>query len=205
MMFTKTRLALPAAAVTALAVAACGGSSATTHKAATAKPSESAPKSATAAKSGAVVKLATVSVKDGSKMVHSKILVNSGNRPIYLLTGDSTTHAQCTSMACLSAWPAVTSSAKKPALGAGVHGKLSVWNHKGLHQLVLNGHPLYLFAGDSTGTANGNGLKSDGGVWWVMNGSGNAAKVSAAATAKSSSGSASDAPASSGSSSGGSW
>jgi hypothetical protein len=204
MMFTKTRLALPAAAVTALAVAACGGSSMTTHTTHTAKPSESAPTTAKAS-SSAAVKLQTVTVKDGSKMVHSKILVNSGNRPIYLLTGDSTKHALCTSMTCLSAWPAVTSSAKKPALGAGVHGKLTVWNHLGMHQLVLNGHPLYLFAGDSSGAANGNELKSDGGTWLVMNGSGNAATVSAAATTKSSSSSASDTAASSGSSSGGSW
>jgi predicted lipoprotein with Yx(FWY)xxD motif len=198
-MFSKSRLVVPAAAVTALALAACGGSSAT-HSHAKSGPSDTTPSaSASANASAAAVKLQTVAVADKGHTVKQKILVTSGGRAIYLLTGDSRSHPLCTSANCLSSWPAVT-GAKKPKLGAGVHGKLTVWSHKGMRQLVLNGHPLYRFAGDGPGAANGNGIKSFGGTWWVMNGSGSAAQIHAASTSSSSSGSAGSG---SGSSSGG--
>ena len=117
----------------------------------------------------AAVKLASVKIS-GSK--HA-VLVNSSGRAVYLLTGDSISHPTCTDADCLGNWPPVTTTSAKPTLGAGIKGKLTIWKHRHLHQLALNGHPLYTFAGDSSvGTANGQGLKSDGGVWELLTSSG---------------------------------
>jgi predicted lipoprotein with Yx(FWY)xxD motif len=116
--------------------------------------------------SAAAVKLESVNV-----MGHGKhpLLVTSSGHAIYLLTGDSPKSPKCTSSACLGNWPAVTSTAKKPMLGKGIKGKLTVWTHGKIHQLVLNGHPLYTFIEDSSaGSANGQGQKSFGGTWDLM-------------------------------------
>lgn len=116
--------------------------------------------------SAAAVKLESVNVMGHGK--HS-LLVTSSGHAIYLLTGDTTKSPKCTSTACLGNWPAVTSTAKKPVLGKGIKGKLTVWTHDKVHQLVLNGHPLYTFIEDSSaGSANGQGQKSFGGTWDLM-------------------------------------
>ena len=125
-----------------------------------------------AAAKSVAVKVASVTV--GSSGKHDLLETASG-RAIYLLTGDKTTHPLCESSSCIADWPLVTSTAKAPALGAGIKGKLTVWHHGKVSQLVLNGHPLYTFAGDSSaGKAGGQGLKSFGGVWEAMTASGSA-------------------------------
>lgn len=147
--------------------------------------------------SAAVLKLASVQVQSGSSNKSHKVLVTSAGMPVYLLTGDSKSHPECTGAQCLSAWPAVTSKSKKPTLGKGVSGKVAIWHHKGINQVTLNGHPLYTYAADSAGSASGQGLKSFGGTWWLMTAHG---------SAMSSNSSSSSSPySSSSSSSGGGW
>ena len=118
--------------------------------------------------SSAVLKVASVSVSSGTSSKSHRVLVNSSGMPVYMLTGDSKSHPKCTSSQCLSAWPAVTTKAKKPALGKGVSGKVGVWRHNHINQVTLNGHPLYTYAADSAGSASGEGLKSFGGTWWLL-------------------------------------
>ncbi len=137
------------------------------------------------AASSSSLKLASVSVSGHGK--HS-VLVTSTGHAVYLLTGDSMSHPKCTSSTCLAYWPAVTSSAKKPTLGSGAKGKLTVWTHSKMHQLVLNGHPLYTFKEDSSAdSAAGQGQKSFGGTWELLT-AGGAAYASTAAKGGSSSG-----------------
>jgi predicted lipoprotein with Yx(FWY)xxD motif len=126
--------------------------------------------SASAATTGAAsLKVASVKVGASKQMV----LLSASGRPVYLLTGDSTSHPTCTSAACLKAWPPVTTTSATPALGKGIKGKLTVWKHGHFKQLVLNGHPLYTFVEDKgASTASGQGLKSDGGVWETLTASG---------------------------------
>lgn len=173
-------------AVAVAAVGAVGGGAAATAIAATGHSA-----------SAGTVKVGSVTV-GGAK--HS-LLVTSTGKPVYLLTGDSMKHALCTSKSCLSFWPPVTTSGTKAVAGAGVKGKLTVWTHKGMHQLVLNGHPLYTFASDSGSTAKGQGIKNFGGTWWLMTGSG-ASFTSTASSGTTSTGGGSSSG--SGSSSGGS-
>ena len=120
----------------------------------------------------AVIKVGTAKVAIGSTNKTHTVLVNAKGLPVYMLTGDSSTHPLCNSAGCLSAWPAVTTSAKKPVVGPGVKGKVGVWHHNKLNQLTLNGHPLYTYAQDSKGNALGQGLKAGKSTWEVMTASG---------------------------------
>lgn len=156
----------------------------------------------TTAQSKAAVQVASVKVAVGSTNKAHQLLVTSSGKPIYLLTGDSKTHALCTSAGCLGAWPAVTTTSKKPSLGKGVKGTVAVWHHGRINQVTLNGHPLYTFASDSKGSAHGEGLKSFGGVWEVLNANGSGMAV---ATLKASTKSTSATSSTSSTSSAGSW
>jgi predicted lipoprotein with Yx(FWY)xxD motif len=96
------------------------------------------------------------------------IAVNSKGAAVYTLSGDSAKHMECTKAnGCFSAWPPVTVKGK--VTSSGVKGKLGTFKTSGVTQVTLDGHPLYLFAGDhGAGVANGNGLKSFGGTWHVV-------------------------------------
>jgi predicted lipoprotein with Yx(FWY)xxD motif len=136
--------------------------------------------------SAATLKLGSVSVSGHGK--HSLLETSSG-RAVYLLTGDSTKHPLCASAACLGIWPAVTTSSKKPVLGSGVMGKLTVWTHGKRHQLVLNGHPLYTFVKDSSAnSAAGQGVKAGSSTWELLTASG-AGYTASSSSSSSSSGS----------------
>lgn len=153
-------------ALVAAALAAVGGGTATmaaqSAGAATAHPA-----------AGAVLKLASVKVAIGTTDKAHQLLVNAKGLPVYDLTGDSASHPKCATSSCMTYWPPVkTTSSKKPALGAGVKGRVGVWHHKGMYQVTINGHPLYTYVKDSKGSALGFGVKSFGGTWWPMNAKG---------------------------------
>jgi predicted lipoprotein with Yx(FWY)xxD motif len=105
-------------------------------------------------------------VKVGGKA--EPIAVNSKGAAVYTLSGDSAKHMECTKAnTCFKFWPPVTVKGK-PTL-SGVSGKLGTFKNSGVTQVTLNGHPLYTFSEDqAVGVANGNGLKSFGGVWRVV-------------------------------------
>ncbi len=174
---TRTRIA-----TIAMAAAAIGGGTATVAV-------QSASAATARLASTATLSLTSVKVASGSKNTTHQLLVNAKGLPVYLLTGDSSSHPLCKG-SCLTYWPAVTTKSK-PTLGSGIKGKVGVWKHNGIEQVTLNGHPLYTFAQDSKHAALGQGVKSFGGVWYVMQASG-----APMAKSKSSSG---------GSSGGGGW
>jgi predicted lipoprotein with Yx(FWY)xxD motif len=134
---------------------------------------------ATAASTRApALEVANVSITVNGQTGKQASLVTGSGRAVYMLTGNSRTHPECVSSACLGAWPAVTSQSKKPTLGKGVKGKVAIWRHKGIDQLTINGHPLYTFAGDhAAGVAHGEGLTGFGGTWKVLTASGVAASI----------------------------
>ncbi len=131
------------------------------------------------AASSAALQVASVKVAIGSTDKAHQLLVNAKGLPVYLLTGDSSKDAKCSSGTCLTYWPAVTSTSMHPTVGAGVKGKVGVWHHNKINQVTLNGHPLYTFVQDSKGAAHGEGTKSFGGTWEVLTPAGTAmAKIS---------------------------
>ena len=118
----------------------------------------------------AIAKSFTLKVEKNAKVTnqqgvtkHKNILTFHGSA-VYMLTGDKKSHPECASSTCLQAWPPVTvSSAKKLSKAPGISGKLGVWRHMGLGQMInqvtLGGHPLYNFSGDKpNGTAKGEGI-----------------------------------------------
>jgi hypothetical protein len=59
----------------------------------------------------------------------------------------------------------------KPTIGSGANASLvSTTNRSGgAKQVTYNGHPLYLFKGDSNpGDTNGQGLDAFGGSWYAL-------------------------------------
>src|SRR3954447_435316 len=146
---------LPASLAAALAVAGCGGglSSNDAGSTATAAPT-SAPKTA----SGTTV--------DVRKTDLGRILVDSQGRTLYLFEADKNGKSAC-SGACASAWPPVGSA----TAGTGAAAKLLSTTKRGdgTMQATYDGHPLYLYAGDSAaGQTNGEGSKEFGAEWYVL-------------------------------------
>jgi predicted lipoprotein with Yx(FWY)xxD motif len=156
-MFSSKPIALfTTAAVVGLSVvalASCGGDSS--------KPIASTPPPKTA--SG---RPATVGIEN-SKL--GKILVDTQGRTLYLFTKDSGTTSEC-SGACATAWPPLRVSGK-PTVGNGANASLigTTQRSDGKPQVTYNGHPVYLYEGDSKqGDTHGQGLNVFGGGWFAL-------------------------------------
>jgi predicted lipoprotein with Yx(FWY)xxD motif len=139
-------------ALTAVAVAGCGGSGASAPTTANGQP-------------------ATVGVENSGL---GNILVDSQGRTLYLFQKDSGTTSECTG-ACASNWPPLEPKAS-PTVGSGANASLlgTTTRSDGMQQVTYNGHPLYLFVGDhNSGDTNGEGLSAFGGGWFALSPAGN--------------------------------
>ena len=144
---SPTTVSSGASATTASAGAyGYGGGSATTTAGTTG--------TTTAGASGGTVKIATVP-KVG------KVLVAADGRTLSLFEKDHGTTSACSAAQCMGAWPPYTSMTT-PTAGTGLTAtKLTTANGAVAHQVVYNGHLLYLFSGDKkAGDANGVGIPS---------------------------------------------
>jgi predicted lipoprotein with Yx(FWY)xxD motif len=107
----------------------------------------------------------------GGGTTHENIVLSSGGRAVYTLSGDSGRHPKCTQAnSCFQFWPPVkVSSAKKLSGAHGVKGKLGVLHRNGFMQVTLSGHPLYTYSGDSRrAVATGEGIQGFHGTWHVV-------------------------------------
>ncbi len=97
------------------------------------------------------------------------ILVDSKGMTLYLFEKDSGTTSACFG-GCATAWPPLRASGK-PTAGAGAKASLlgTTPRSDGKPQVTYNGHPLYLYQGDSSqGDTNGQGLNAFGGGWFAL-------------------------------------
>ena len=155
----------------AITVAACGASGTT------ASGSGSSPSSGTAGSAGSSPSSAiTVSAKNVPGV--GTVLVNGQGQTLYLLTSEMGGKITCTgSNGCTKIWPEIilplgTTAAKA---GSGVTSSLlgTVKDASGNLEVTYNGWPLYTYVGDSgPGVANGQGIATFGGTWYVLNASG---------------------------------
>jgi predicted lipoprotein with Yx(FWY)xxD motif len=107
-----------------------------------------------------IIKTATATIKGNSKT----ILTNVDGKTLYYFTSDTATTAACTG-SCLSTWPALLSNSSTATSSSTLPGKLSVQTDANGNQVEYNGHPLYLYSGDTAaGQTNGEGLF---GKWFV--------------------------------------
>jgi predicted lipoprotein with Yx(FWY)xxD motif len=106
--------------------------------------------------------------------LNKKIAVDSSGRTVYALKGETTKKLLCTSKSCLKLWPMATvKKGTKLTKAAGIKGKLTTVKRGGAYQLVLGGDPLYYYSQDKRkGDVNGNGIKSFGGTWHVIQANG---------------------------------
>ncbi len=143
------------AACLALAAAACGSSS----PAASAPPATQAPPAATPAPA---VVLTTAKTSLGM------VLTDGAGFTVYWFAKDTTGTSAC-SGACALAWPPLI-GIPQAASGVKLAGKLGeIMRSNGQMQATYDGHPLYLFAGDtSPGQVKGNGINGFGALWWVI-------------------------------------
>lgn len=91
------------------------------------------------------------------------VLTNAKGFTLYWFAPDTSTKSNCNG-SCAAIWPPV----KGPATaGPGVTGKLgTIKRSDGSIQATYDGHPLYTYVGDSApGTASGNNLNLNGGLW----------------------------------------
>jgi predicted lipoprotein with Yx(FWY)xxD motif len=154
----------------ALAVAGCGGNSSDTS-------ASTAPSTTSTARPGTV---------DVANSDLGTILVNAQGRTLYLFQKDSGTTSECTG-ACASAWPPLRANGK-PTVGAGATASLvgTTQRSDGAPQVTYNGHPLYLYQGDTqAGDTTGEGSTAFGGGWYAVSSAGDQVTGSAATPAPS--------------------
>jgi predicted lipoprotein with Yx(FWY)xxD motif len=164
------KVLVPALAVAAL-LSACGSSSSGGSNAAS--PQVTTVKSASNASLG------------------STVLVNAKGMTLYSLSAERGGKFICTNAACTNIWhPLTVAGGAKPSGSVGSLGVIK--RPGGAEQVTYKGMPLYTFAQDQPGQANGQGVK-DVGVWKAVS-TGQASTSSSAAASSS-------APASSGGSS----
>jgi predicted lipoprotein with Yx(FWY)xxD motif len=113
--------------------------------------------------SSAVIQTATATVKGQSET----ILTNAQGKTLYYFTADSATQSAC-SASCAQTWPPLLfTGSGGPTSSTSLSGKLSVQTDANGSQVEYNGHPLYIFSGDTApGQTNGEGLF---GKWFVDN------------------------------------
>ena len=160
--FLATAAVIP---LTALALASCGGGTSD------ATASTAPPKTANG-------RPATVGVANVDPL--GAILVDSKGRTVYLFEKDTGPKSTCFG-ACATEWPPVTTNGK-PTAGKGVTVSMvgTTKRSDGNTQVVYNGHPLYLFQGDTKpGDAAGQNVDAFGAEWHVLSPAGHKVETQA--------------------------
>jgi predicted lipoprotein with Yx(FWY)xxD motif len=97
------------------------------------------------------------------KVSGATLLTNARGFTLYWFVPDTSTTSKCNGT-CAHYWPPVPGPVKA---GTGVTGTLgTITRSNGTKQATWNGHPLYTYVGDhGPGTASGNNLNLNGGLW----------------------------------------
>ena len=157
-----------------IAAAACGSSSTSSGAASAPQsvsaPSTSAPAASTfaAAPSSASPSAAPGAVLKTDQTSLGMVLTDAKGFTVYWFAKDSSSISACAG-ACAAAWPPLLGM-PQAAPGVKLGGTLGeIKRADGTMQATFDGHPLYLFAGDSApGQANGNGVNGFGAPWYAM-------------------------------------
>jgi predicted lipoprotein with Yx(FWY)xxD motif len=139
-----------------LALAACGSDALPSSSAPSVAPATTGTPTPAPAAAAALIQSGTATVAGASMPV----LTNSQGLTLYYRTTDTATSVSCTG-GCATAWPPVLLPSGTPTGSAAVTGSLTVFAGPNGNQVLYNGHPLYLWMGDSAaGQATGDGVHS---------------------------------------------
>jgi predicted lipoprotein with Yx(FWY)xxD motif len=171
---TPLRFAVPSLAALAL-LAGCGSSSSTSSSAsAGASPYGGGGAAAAATTTTATSSTAAPATPVVLTVKHGKLgaIVATGSRhmTVYLFEADHGAASTCTGT-CAKVWPPVLGHPTGTDLPAAHLGTIT--RADGTVQATFAGHPLYTYAKDGdAGDAYGQGVKSFGADWYVLNPSG---------------------------------
>lgn len=160
-------------------VAACGSHSASsshTGSAASSSATHSSAASSTAA--GSSTKVTTRALPG-----LGTVLVNGQGRTLYTFAPDKAKQVTCVG-SCAAVWPPLQASGTKVSGSGEVKASLvsSDPDPQGGRVVTYAGWPLYLYAADpSAGTANGQALNANGGLWYVISPAGKVITTKASA------------------------
>lgn len=107
-----------------------------------------------------------------------QVVVDGKGRTVYILTSAKTKNVPCSDASgCTAVWPDLPLPSGTPAAKAGMGLTASLLGTKRLSDgetyPTYNGWLMYEYTGDSgPGQANGQGIKSFGGTWYVLSPSG---------------------------------
>jgi predicted lipoprotein with Yx(FWY)xxD motif len=110
------------------------------------------------------------------------VVVDARGRTVYVLTADGRTNAPCTDASgCTKIWPdlPLPSGVTAARAGAGLQPSLlgTTKDSDGQRYPTYHGWRMYEFSSDSgPGQANGEGIQSFGGTWYVLSASGEPVK-----------------------------
>jgi len=127
----------------------------------------------------------TIGVADNSSL--GRILVDSQGRTLYLFKADRTMRSTCFG-ACATAWPPLRAGGN-PTAGGGANTSLVATTSRpgGVREATYDGHPLYLYQGDTRpGQVNGQGVTAFGAEWLAVSPTGGAISSQTSGTASSS-------------------
>ncbi|HVC40052.1 MAG TPA: hypothetical protein VNH20_08830 [Candidatus Dormibacteraeota bacterium] len=167
----------------ALVMAACGSTPSASNSP---SPSYSSPTSTSSPTGGVAVKTASV----GSL---GSVLVDGQGRTLYTLTSETGGHLTCTvANGCTQVWIELTVPSGVSAARASSGARASLLGTEtGATGTVVTYKewPLYTFSGDSgANQSHGQGLKSFGGTWYVVNAAGSLVESSGTSSPASSPG-----------------
>jgi predicted lipoprotein with Yx(FWY)xxD motif len=119
---------------------------------------------------GSVTRAAASSALVGvAKSRLGRILVDGRGRTLYLFERDKGMASTCYG-SCASIWPPLTTAAKPHAVRGALGARLGTTRRTdGKLEVTYNGHPLYLYVGDTKpGDSKGQDLNQFGGGWYVL-------------------------------------
>jgi predicted lipoprotein with Yx(FWY)xxD motif len=160
------------AAIAVLAIAGCGGDDddSDTEAADVATETEAATTEAAPTKPAAGTGT-TIKVADSE---FGKVLFDGDDGAIYLFDKETSTKPDCYG-ACAEAWPpVVTEGAPQAGAGADAAKLGTAKRTDGTTQVTYNGHPLYYYVDDGPGEIGCHNVEEFGGLWLVVDPSGNA-------------------------------
>jgi predicted lipoprotein with Yx(FWY)xxD motif len=179
---TPVRLTPLAILLLALAVAACGGedkaqdavTTAETARATPSKTSESAdadPASlARRPRGGSGLRVPAKRARIVAKgSDFGRALFDANGQVVYVFEIDRKNRSNCTSAACVKAWPPVLTR-EPPSAGTGVNEGLlgTIRRSDGKLQVTYNGRPLYFYEHEGPGEIKCHNVDLHGGRWWVV-------------------------------------
>lgn len=151
--------------VVALIAAGCGSSSSSTSTSNAPGAAKSSYGSSTSSSAGGSSKIATATIKG-----LGTVLVNSQGRTLYIFKPDNAKKVTCTGQ-CAAVWPPAKVTGGKPTASGDVKASLlsSDPNPSGGRVATYNGWPLYTYVTDTgAGSARGQALNLNGGLWYVI-------------------------------------